>query len=516
MDLAQDAPSTLDGFRTTRMTAPAINPAMNVLPGLAGGGNGQAATGGALAGFEALMAALFGNVDIAGVPNVQTAGAQTPAAPANALFAPIGESASDPASPDPVEAGDAEAGNGQAGAEVVLDPLLMAQAATPAPASAAPTGSDTAPTATGQDTVKAAPASPAPDQADPHAQVAEQTAVDGQPEAAAPTGPAAAQVAKAQTPAEPPRGAPAGPAPAATDTHMAADAAAEAPVPPVPPAEPATPAPEPLAVETSQAAQAAEITKAADAPPPPPAAPKRKERSAEAVRSEPGQDMAAAPKAEGAAARTPTAAAPAAGDAKTDAVAKGPGFNPAEAESKAPDAAGGAEPSTSVSDTRSTHASGAAASPGAHPVRGAPETVANLAAQIVKKLDGRSTRFDVELDPIGLGKVDVRVEIGAHGRVTAAMTFENPQAAAELKSRSGELQRALEQAGFDLAGGGMSFDVAGGGGQARQEWAQDRGGAFRGRAFQQALETAGEADLAAASGELRLRRGVTGGVDVRI
>ncbi|MCR5874745.1 flagellar hook-length control protein FliK [Phenylobacterium sp. J426] len=167
-----------------------------------------------------------------------------------------------------------------------------------------------------------------------------------------------------------------------------------------------------------------------------------------------------------------------------------------------------------AAESRASSPAAQAAGPAAHPVRGAPETVASLAAEIIKKLDARSTRFDVELDPLGLGKVDVRVEIGANGRMTAALSFENPQAAADLKARSGELQKALEQAGFDLSGG-LSFDTPGDRGQARQDWQDGRDG-FRGRAFQQALETANEADLAAGSGELRLRRGVSAGVDVRI
>jgi flagellar hook-length control protein FliK len=151
------------------------------------------------------------------------------------------------------------------------------------------------------------------------------------------------------------------------------------------------------------------------------------------------------------------------------------------------------------------------------PVRGSPETVAALAAQIVKKLDGRATRFDLELDPAGLGKVDVRLEIGAQGRITAALTCDNPHAANELRARANELQRALEQAGFDLSGG-LSFDVADNGRQQGQPWqdqSQDGAGGFRGQAFRAALETAGEAD-AGASGPLRLRRGITAGLDLRI
>jgi Meckel syndrome type 1 protein len=152
----------------------------------------------------------------------------------------------------------------------------------------------------------------------------------------------------------------------------------------------------------------------------------------------------------------------------------------------------------------------------AHVVRGSPETVAALAAQIVKKLEGRSTRFDVELDPAGLGKVDVRVEIGAHGRLTAAMTCDNPNAASELRARAPELQRALEQAGFDLSGG-LSFDVAGDSsqGQPRQDQGRDDG-AFRGHAFRAALDSAEDASSAATQGALKLRRGGASGLDLRI
>ncbi len=162
-----------------------------------------------------------------------------------------------------------------------------------------------------------------------------------------------------------------------------------------------------------------------------------------------------------------------------------------------------------------THASSAAATP----VRGSPETVAALAAQIVKKLEGRSTRFDVELNPADLGRVDVRIEIGAHGRMTATMSFENPQAAAELRSRADELQKSLEQAGFDIAGG-LQFDVANDQRQASQgqpdQSAGANGGQARGRAFQAALDTADDSASAALTSALAYRSRPATGVDIRI
>jgi Meckel syndrome type 1 protein len=147
-------------------------------------------------------------------------------------------------------------------------------------------------------------------------------------------------------------------------------------------------------------------------------------------------------------------------------------------------------------------------------VRGAPQTVANLAAQIVKKLDGRTSQFDVQLDPAGLGKVDVRIAIGADGRMSAAMRFDTPQAAAELRSRAAELHQAMEQAGFDLSGG-MSFDVAtdsGQGGQAQNQQA-DSGAVFRGRAFQAALDTTADTPPTPPP---TWRSNTPSGVDIRI
>ncbi|WP_297696999.1 flagellar hook-length control protein FliK, partial [Phenylobacterium sp.] len=146
----------------------------------------------------------------------------------------------------------------------------------------------------------------------------------------------------------------------------------------------------------------------------------------------------------------------------------------------------------------------------------APQTVAALAAQMIRKLDGRTTRFDVQLDPAGLGHVDVRVEIGAHGRITAALWFDNPQAARELAARADELAQALQQAGFDLTGG-LSFDVAGDRGRnpGDEDGEAQPGAAMRGRAFQAALTGAGDAiDIAA--GALRRSGRAASGVDIRI
>lgn len=101
------------------------------------------------------------------------------------------------------------------------------------------------------------------------------------------------------------------------------------------------------------------------------------------------------------------------------------------------------------------------------------ETTAQLAAQIARKLDGRSTRFDMVLTPEDLGRVDVSLEIGKDGQLSARLAFDNPAAAADLKGRADELRRQLQDAGFQVAGDALDFSQrdqsAGGGAFERQQ-----------------------------------------------
>ena len=61
------------------------------------------------------------------------------------------------------------------------------------------------------------------------------------------------------------------------------------------------------------------------------------------------------------------------------------------------------------------------------------------------------------LTPDDLGRVDVSVEVGADGALAARLAFDNPAAAAELRSRADELRRQLQDAGFQLAQDSLQF-----------------------------------------------------------
>lgn len=119
------------------------------------------------------------------------------------------------------------------------------------------------------------------------------------------------------------------------------------------------------------------------------------------------------------------------------------------------------------------------------------ETTAQIAAQIVKKLDGRSTRFDMALTPEGLGRVDVSLEIESDGQVTARLAFDNPAAAADLRARADELRRQLLDAGLQLSRDDLEFaerDPSSGFGGGAFERQPDR------RAFSGAARLAAEAN----------------------
>ena len=85
--------------------------------------------------------------------------------------------------------------------------------------------------------------------------------------------------------------------------------------------------------------------------------------------------------------------------------------------------------------------------------------MASLSAQIAQKAGGQTTRFDVQLDPIGLGRVNVSVEIDAKGAMSAALSFEKPEAASLLRAHAGDLQQSLAQAGFNLSDGALNFST---------------------------------------------------------
>jgi len=504
------SPMTASALNSASMSTPAA-------PGQPGASAANAGAGaGAAAGFDMLVAALFPQGAPAGSPDAAAQAAATVAPGATATPTVVeGEEA--PTEALPVTSEEAPAGT-DAAATALTAALVAQQSVTPSPAettaAAATDPSAHAPNAWGRDKAKGTPAQPAILHANPKADLAgkAEPAPEAADETAAPSPelPEVAQQAVAQqpTPRASAQAVDRAALPSAVVSNMPAAVAPEtaADAPAAPPAE--TAAPEGAAEQAAVLTAAGRAAAKAEAPAAPPRS-QRSERGKAAAETDVPSAMKPAEAADKPVHAKAVDAAAKSASASADARAPEPVEPEAEA---AADTGDSAVPL----DAKAASQAAAPAAHSAHAVRGSPETVANLAAQIIKKLEGQSTRFDLELNPNGLGKVDVRIEIGAQGQLTASMMFDNAQAAQDLKARANELQRTLEQAGFDLSGG-RSLDVAAHGRHQGQAW-QDQGeagSAFRGQAFRAALETAGDADIAT-HGALRLRRGVNAGVDVRI
>ncbi|MGQ3068696.1 MAG: flagellar hook-length control protein FliK [Brevundimonas sp.] len=127
--------------------------------------------------------------------------------------------------------------------------------------------------------------------------------------------------------------------------------------------------------------------------------------------------------------------------------------------------------------------------------RSAVEATVQIAAQIQRRLEARNTRFEIALTPDDLGRVDVRLDIDAEGRLAARLAFDNPAAAADLRGRADELRRQLEQFGFQLADDAFEFAERDSGSSAFDRGQDARDG--QGRAFARANRLNLDTDTAA-------------------
>ncbi|MGZ9115038.1 MAG: flagellar hook-length control protein FliK, partial [Brevundimonas sp.] len=115
----------------------------------------------------------------------------------------------------------------------------------------------------------------------------------------------------------------------------------------------------------------------------------------------------------------------------------------------APAAENAASSSATTAQARETSLSGLS--------RATIDATAQIAAQILRKLEGRSTRFEMALTPDDLGRVDVKLDIDSEGRLAARLAFDNPVAATDLRGRVDDLRRELEDAGFHMADDAFEF-----------------------------------------------------------
>jgi flagellar hook-length control protein FliK len=91
-----------------------------------------------------------------------------------------------------------------------------------------------------------------------------------------------------------------------------------------------------------------------------------------------------------------------------------------------------------------------------------------IAHQIVRAAHQRVERVMVQIEPAELGRVEVRLDFGHDGRMSALIATDRADALDLLQRDARALERSLEQAGLRLDSGGLSFALKrdGGHGQA--------------------------------------------------
>jgi len=160
----------------------------------------------------------------------------------------------------------------------------------------------------------------------------------------------------------------------------------------------------------------------------------------------------------------PTAPQPAAAMRTAEASAPAPAAQsaPGLAVSDAAPAPGGSSTVTASGVTGSmARAEGAPASASQASSSGPPGAVLQVYSRIVERMDGRAQRFDVRLEPEELGRVDVRIEIGADKKVHATLAVHDAAAYSDLSRHARALEQSLAQAGVELAEDGLRLTLTG-------------------------------------------------------
>jgi len=88
--------------------------------------------------------------------------------------------------------------------------------------------------------------------------------------------------------------------------------------------------------------------------------------------------------------------------------------------------------------------------------------IRDIAIHISQHADTGANRFQLRLDPPELGRVDVRMEVSAEGKLSAVIAVERPETLDLLQRDSRALERSLMEAGLKTDGNSLSFSLRGG------------------------------------------------------
>ena len=84
---------------------------------------------------------------------------------------------------------------------------------------------------------------------------------------------------------------------------------------------------------------------------------------------------------------------------------------------------------------------------------------------MARKFESGETRFEIRLDPIELGKLDISMTVAEDGRVQAVVRAERPETLDMLQRDARVLENQLRQSGLNVDSNSLSFSLGGGGNQ---------------------------------------------------
>src|ERR1700722_10668123 len=102
---------------------------------------------------------------------------------------------------------------------------------------------------------------------------------------------------------------------------------------------------------------------------------------------------------------------------------------------------------------------------------GLPSVIDQVILQMNRNVKSGNDQMTLQLNPADLGKITVKLDFNADGKVQGTVTADNPQTLSMLQKDSRSLERALQDAGLRADPGSLQFNLSGqgqGGGNAGQ------------------------------------------------
>jgi len=84
-----------------------------------------------------------------------------------------------------------------------------------------------------------------------------------------------------------------------------------------------------------------------------------------------------------------------------------------------------------------------------------------VAVHVRKAVADGIDQITIRLNPVELGRIDVKLEVASDGTLRAAFAADRPQTLELLKNDSRQLERALSEAGLSTDAGGLNFSLRG-------------------------------------------------------